>query len=76
MKSNIIDYYSCANVIDFIVKYEKVIVKSRGISVLFLFSEYAVGVPHLDLCSHDMSGRNFHRSNISINFRRDKPPEQ
>lgn len=67
MKSNRIDYYSCANVIDFILKYEKVIFKSKHIYVPFLFSEYAVGVPHLDLCSHDMAGRNFHRSTISIN---------
>lgn len=67
MKSNIIDYYSRANIIDFIAKYGKVIVKSKGIYVPFLFSEYAVGVPHLDLCSHNMGDRNFHRSTISIN---------
>lgn len=64
MKSNIIDYYSCANVIDFIVKYENVIVKSKGIYVPFLFSEYAVGVPHWISAPIWLAGTS--RSTISI----------
>lgn len=64
MKSNIIDYYSCANVIDFIAKYENVTVKSKGIYMPFLVSEYAVGVPHWISAPIWLAGTS--RSTISI----------
>lgn len=67
MKSNKIEYYICANIIDFIAKFQKVVFKNKGIYVPLLLSEYAVGVLHLDLCSHDTAGKNFHMSSISIN---------
>lgn len=64
MKSNKIEYYICANIIDFIAKFQKVVSKNKGIYEPLLFSEYAA---HLDLCSHYMAGRNSHMSSISIN---------
>lgn len=67
MKSNKIEYYICANIIYFIAKFQKVVFKNKGIYMPLLFSEYAEGVLHLDLCSHDMAGRNFHMSSISLN---------
>lgn len=64
MKSNKIEYYICANIIYFIAKFQKVVSKTKSIYEPLLFSEYAV---HLDLCFHDMAGRNSHMSSISIN---------
>lgn len=67
IKSNKIEYYICANIIDFTAKFQKVVFKNKGIYEPLLFSENAVGVLHLDLCSRDMAGRNSRMSNISIN---------